>query len=184
MFSKIKALRLHWCPNLLKSLGGRLDPVTLMSFSQIFPYGQYFVLISDAADPSRRLYNRPSRDCPHRKLFQFPGPKTVKQNEEMKQNAGGWNNWKERGINSINCVKNGRPWSKLSKWNALTFAYTIQKSLGRLLVWIRSSAQNDQSLLPAFFYLFHFRGLKNVKQNEEMKQNAVKQLAAGTVLGF
>ena len=58
------------------------------------------------------------------------------------------------------------------------------QSLGRSLVRIKSSAGNDQSLLPAFFYFFHFRGLENVKQNEEMKQNAVKHLAVGTVLQF
>ena len=56
----------------------------------------------------------------------------------------------------------------------LTFAYTLQKSLVRLEVRIRSSAQNEHSLLPVFFRSFHFRGLENVAQNDEMKQNAVK----------
>ena len=51
-------------------------------------------------------------------------------------------------------------------FNVLTLAYTLQKCLG-------SRAQNAQSVLPAFFYFFHFRGLKNVKQNEEMKQMAM-----------
>ena len=45
------------------------------------------------------------------------------------------------------------------------------KILGRLLARIRSSAQNDPSLLRGF----------NLKQNEEMKPNAVKQLTVGTV---
>ena len=31
-------------------------------------------------------------------LFHFPALKIVKQNEEMKQNAVGWNNWKKSGI--------------------------------------------------------------------------------------
>ena len=69
--------------------------------------------------------------CSHRQLF--PGLKIAKQNEEMKQNAMNWNDWKKSGING---------------------------------------------LLPAFFHLlnFHFRGLKNVKQN------AVNQLMVGTVI--
>ena len=33
----------------------------------------------------------------------------------------------------------------------------------------------------AFFHLFHFRGLKNEKLMEEMKQKVVKRLAVGTV---
>jgi hypothetical protein len=66
----------------------------------------------------------------------------------------------------------------------MTPIYILQKRSGRLSVRIRSSALNDQSLFPAFFDLFHHQGRKNVKQNEEMKQNAVKQLAVGTVKKF
>ena len=58
--------------------------------------------------------------CPHRILFHFQALKIVKQNEERKQNAVGCNNWKKWGINGINYVENGRPWSELSQFNALT----------------------------------------------------------------
>ena len=35
--------------------------------------------------------------------------KSLKQNEEMKQDALGSNNWNKSEINGLNCVENGRP---------------------------------------------------------------------------
>ena len=37
-------------------------------------------------------------NCHHRILFYFPVPKIGNQNEKMKQNAVGWNNWKKSRI--------------------------------------------------------------------------------------
>ena len=43
---------------------------------------------------------------------------------------------------------------------------------------------NQEKFKTAFFQLFHFRRLKNVKQIEEIKQMAVKQLAVGPVFSL
>ena len=75
------------------------------------------------------IYTIPTSNC-----FIFWSLKTMKQNEEMKQNPVGWHDRKKSGINGINWVENGRFWSELSQFNGMTLVYiqVLQKSLGRL----------------------------------------------------
>ena len=110
------------------------------------------------------------------KLFQFPGLKTMKQMDKMKQLAVVWNNWKKSEIFSkcfnFQCKNetNGRNRGNL-------FDYQRCKNV---INKYKLKMINESWIKSALLHLFHFRGLKNVKEMEKMKQKAVKQLAVRT----
>ena len=54
-----------------------------------------------------KAYYKVNYYCPNHQLFHFPDLKTVKQMEEMKQLAVGWNNWKKSGI-LISTIKSNK----------------------------------------------------------------------------
>ena len=122
--------------------------------------------------------------CPHRQLFHFPGLKTVKQNKEMKQNAVGWKNWKKSGINGKTSLESVWLWSKVSLFNSPNPCLHPTKKFGPIASLYQEKRAKLSEPLTRLLPIFNFRWLKNVKQNEEMKQNAVKQLAVGTVCFF
>ena len=100
----------------------------------------------------------------------------MKLNEEMKENAVGWNNGKKSGI----------------------FFHLFQFPLQYKAYTYKNETKWRNRGFMALFWYFLFLTLKNLKKNwfllivsfsraqkretnEEMKQNAVKQIAVGTV---